>query len=467
MPEPRPVLFVVGAGMIGRAIVRAAAADYRVCVVDADPGMAALLPPQVNLVVAPVESLDAVPPADVVVWAAGVLGPQLDGDPDAAMRTELAFSRFTDLVEQHPPRRLLLISSLAVYGGQQRPSESTPVRPASAYGCHKVRLEEIATRWAERTSIDLTVVRCCGVVGPVREPGGGWMQASLRDFIMGGCRETSLMERLRGQELLHADDVAHLVMQAAGSPTALPAVLNVGSGVVLRELADRDPPAGLDWTKAREELGYYPHHQTIREIMQAIMQDQSIASDARSGGPRTLILAGSHRIGAYSTALAHAVEELLLRQGHEVDLVEIAKLDLPLHNPADHHNPEGSADSRVRDFAARVRAATSFVWITPIYHGSFSSGFKNALDNINIPLMEGKPVAVMAHGGGRFGGSVLDHLRTIVVNLHARVLNVAVATNNSDFAATEQGLQLTSEVIKERLERVATEMLAAERETTR
>lgn len=467
MAETRITVLIVGAGMIGRSVARAAAAaDHRVHIVDAEPAAAELLPPQVEVVAAPVESLDTVPAADVVIWAAGPLGPQLERNPDVATRTEQAFSSFLRLLARRPPRLLLLVSSLAVYGGQRHPSEFTPLRPVSAYGHHKARLEELAREWADAMSIDVTAVRFCGVVGPVREPGGGWMQATLREFIKGGAREPDLMDRLRGQELLYVGDAAHCVIQIATSTISPPSVLNVGSGVVLRERPERAPPPGLDWTRAQQALGYHPQHGTIREIMQEIMQDHGTDGDARRGGPRTLILAGSHRVGAYSTALARTIEELLVKQGHEVDLVEVATLDLPLHNPVDHRDPEGSADARVRDFARRVRMATSFVWITPIYHGSFSSGFKNALDNISIPLMEGKPVAVMSHGGGRFGGSVLDHLRTVVVSLHGRVLNVGVATNDPDFVETENGLRMASEVIAARLERVAAELLAAERQAS-
>ncbi len=467
MSTAQPSVLVVGAGLVGRAVARAAVADHPVTVVDADPRPSAYLPDGVDVLGVAVEELEAVPTADAVVWAAGVLGPRLERDPGAAASAEAAFSSFLRLLGRRPPHRLVMVSSLAVYGGRRYPSETAPVRPASRYGHHKARLEELATGWAQELATEVTLVRSCGVVGPVREPGGGWMQATLREFIAGGARDPALMDRLRGQELLHVADLARLVMRVVSSSTPPAAVLNVGSGAVLRERPNRSPPPGLDWSRAQQELGYHPRHTTIREIMQEIMQDHSTDTPAGQGGPRTLILAGSHRVGAYSTALARAAKELLVALGHEVDLVEVATLDLPSHDPVDHRDPEGSADPRVRDFARRVRAATSFVWVTPIYHGSYSSGFKNALDNINIALMEDKPVAVMSHGGGRFGGSVLDHLRTIVVSLHARVLNVGVATNSTDFLETDAGPRLASEMITARLERVVAELLAAERQTTR
>ncbi|QDZ42199.1 NADPH-dependent FMN reductase [Corynebacterium sp. sy039] len=188
------------------------------------------------------------------------------------------------------------------------------------------------------------------------------------------------------------------------------------------------------------------------------MQENS-THNAKHHSQRTMIVAGSHRIGSYSSALAHVVGKRLTDRGQEVDLIEVSTLDLPMHNPIDHRNPEGSADPRVRDFCHRVRQADSFVWITPIYHGSYSSGLKKIIDHVNISLMENKPVAVMAHGGGRFSGSAIDHLRAVGVNLHAQVINVAVATNTTDFTETETMPILTSETIIARIDRAIEQLL--------
>lgn len=463
----RTSVLVWGAGMIGRAIVRNAAREHPTAVVDVDPRVVDLLPCGIQ-VYSPQEAHanKMTTQVDVLVWAAGVLSPEMARDESAAEAAELDFAHQLTLWEASPPRRLVLISSLAVYGALRGASEAAPLRPTTPYGIHKARLERIARSWAEQHDTELTVVRSCGVVGPVREPGGGWMQTALREFIRGGARDQEKLQPIRGQEILHADDLACAVMHVVNRAAPAPEILNVGSGVVLQELPGQDPPPGLDWTRARQILNYRPQYGTLREIIQIMMRGQGTKSTKMgrtSERPRrrTMVLAGSHRLGAYSTALAQTVAARLAAEGQDVDLIEVASLDLPLHNPDDHRDPMSSTDSRVRSFALRVQEANSFVWVTPIYHGSYSSGFKNAIDNVNISLMQDKPIAVMAHGGGRFGGSVLDHLRVIGVNLHARVINTAVATNNTDFAETHEGPKLTSEIILARIDRAVTELLIA------
>lgn len=174
---------------------------------------------------------------------------------------------------------------------------------------------------------------------------------------------------------------------------------------------------------------------------------------------RTMVIAGSHRKGHYTSALAKEVAAQLSSRNCAVDLIEVTDIDLPMHNPEDHHDPEGSTDPRVREFAKCVRETDSFVWISPIYNGSYSSGIKLLIDNMNIPLMQGKPVAVMVQGGGRFSGSVIDHLRAIGVNLHADVVNTAVATNRTDFEVTENEISLVSEEIRARIERALNQLV--------
>lgn len=452
--------------MIGRAIARAAIHEHPTIAVDVDPHTADLLPEDVQFY-SPQEACDTnlISQDDVLIWAAGVLGPDIAKDKTA---TEHAESKFTDLLahlNNAPPRQLILISSLAVYGGMRGASETTPVRPITSYGIHKAHLEEIACAWAEQNDTELTIIRSCGVLGPVDEPGGGWMQAALSKFALGDSLDQSLIQMMQGQELLHSDDLARAILGVVEHGTVAPRILNVGSGVIFTNSSTRAPSPGLDWSQAKKELGYQPRYKTFREVVKGTMQNKGIisADSIRSSKQRrTMVLVGSHRTGSYSTALAHAVSEQLAAEGHEIDLIEVAELDLPIHNPVDHNDPESSADPRVRSFAQRVRDASSFVWITPIYHGSYSSGFKKAIDNINISLMQNKPVAVMAHGGGRFGGSVLDHLRAIGINLHAQVINVAVITNPTDFAETESKPKLVNEAIHARIERVVEQLLTIE-----
>ncbi|MBZ8176282.1 hypothetical protein GSS88_00470 [Corynebacterium sp. 3HC-13] len=173
-----------------------------------------------------------------------------------------------------------------------------------------------------------------------------------------------------------------------------------------------------------------------------------------------MILAGSHRIGWHTSALAAEAARQLREKGHSVDFVEVSALDLPMHNPEDHQNPHASGDSRVRGFADRIQAASAFIFVTPIYHGSYSSWLKRVIDHFTISLVHDKPMAIMVHGGGRFSGSAIEHLRSICVNLHGRLINTAVATNVGDFSADNGTLRVSNDIIVGRVERVVEQINA-------
>lgn len=174
---------------------------------------------------------------------------------------------------------------------------------------------------------------------------------------------------------------------------------------------------------------------------------------------KIMIITGSHRTKSYSTALAHAVADKIRNRGLDVDFAEIAELGLPFHDPIDHAAPQLSKNSAVRDFASRALEATGFVWVTPIYQGSFTSGFKNALDNLNIKIVKDKKVALMCHGGGRFGGSALDQMRTVAVNLHADLVTRGVITNPNDFEIVDDVITLSNPEILERIDIILDAML--------
>lgn len=158
-----------------------------------------------------------------------------------------------------------------------------------------------------------------------------------------------------------------------------------------------------------------------------------------TAGSYTLILSASNRPRSRSLGLARRVEQELIARDQPVVLADLAERLLPFHNPADHHALELSPDEQVRSFARLAGGAHALVWVTPIYHGTFSGMLKNALDNLNIPLMARKPVFLMANGGGRFGGAVFDHMRTMVVNLHAVAVNCQVLALGSDFTELPDG----------------------------
>ncbi|MFD7059987.1 NADPH-dependent FMN reductase [Streptomyces sp. NPDC059906] len=175
----------------------------------------------------------------------------------------------------------------------------------------------------------------------------------------------------------------------------------------------------------------------------------------------TLVLSGSNRVASHSRALGDHVARQLEQAGERAVVVDLAEQRLPFHDPADHHALEQSPDARVRAFTRLAADAHALVWVTPVYHGTLSGVLKNALDNLSIKQLAGKPVLLMANGGGRFGGAVFDHMRTMAVNLHAVAVTCQVLALGEDFAPIpDGGYQPVDAQLLSRIERGTGELLS-------
>lgn len=104
------------------------------------------------------------------------------------------------------------------------------------------------------------------------------------------------------------------------------------------------------------------------------------------------------------------------RAGAETDPVDLRNLELPLYD-ADHREAGDAAELR-----RRIRAADSVILSTPMYHGSFSSVLKTALDYCGFDEFENKTVGLLAVAGGQFPITALDHLRSVCRALDAWVI---------------------------------------------
>ncbi len=91
---------------------------------------------------------------------------------------------------------------------------------------------------------------------------------------------------------------------------------------------------------------------------------------------RIAVLCGSVRPGNYTgKAAALVLEELHKYPDIAVDVIDPAGLDLPLPGV-------GPVSAAVREMQQKVTDATGVVFVTPEYHGSFSSVTKLIIDNM-------------------------------------------------------------------------------------
>jgi FMN reductase len=100
--------------------------------------------------------------------------------------------------------------------------------------------------------------------------------------------------------------------------------------------------------------------------------------------------------------------------GAEVRIFAIHELDLPMYVP------ETAPPPRVIELCAEVERCHGMIWSSPLYHGSVSGSFKNALDWLqvladqNIPYLHDKAIGLVSTASGVQGLQAVNTMEYIV-----------------------------------------------------
>ena len=164
------------------------------------------------------------PPADLVIHAAAITTQASEADPDLAhainvegLRAVLRWAR-----AQAAPPRILLLSSVAVFGGGGPvATEATPPDPRTTYGTTKLIAERLlldATRRGEADGVILrlpvTIVRTAARTTP---PGAGFV-SDLIDSALRGLPLEAPLARDHAMPVASLDCVLALALRAALGP---------------------------------------------------------------------------------------------------------------------------------------------------------------------------------------------------------------------------------------------------------
>ena len=160
--------------------------------------------------------------------------------------------------------------------------------------------------------------------------------------------------------------------------------------------------------------------------------------------PTVVAVAGSLRDDSYTRlALGRALDSATER-GASTQLLDLREYDLPVFDADDRD--VGDAN----ELCETLQGADAIILGTPVYHGSFSSPLKNALDYAGFDEFEETTVGLLAVSGGSFPTPALDHLRTVCRSLNAWVLPHQAAIPNV-YEKFEDG-ELTDDSLAERVD---------------
>ncbi len=137
---------------------------------------------------------------------------------------------------------------------------------------------------------------------------------------------------------------------------------------------------------------------------------------------RLVVLIGSVREGRFGpVAGAWVAERARDHGGFEVDVVDLADVEIPLVLPAESPKSAGAAYPRpagMADLTARLDAADAFVVVTPEYNHGYPASLKAAID-WHFTQWTAKPVAFVSYGGAAGGRHAVLHLENVFTELHA------------------------------------------------
>lgn len=160
---------------------------------------------------------------------------------------------------------------------------------------------------------------------------------------------------------------------------------------------------------------------------------------------KVIVLVGSGTDNSRSLNLAGTIAEALKGQGLAVEIIDLLKLQLPPYNVKTEANK--SYDPKTQDFLDKSKAADGWVWVTPVYHNSFSSILKNALDWQHF-YFDHKVLGLASHAGPDRSPAAGDQLLMVARAQHFVPVPIRVFTKNDDY---NEHKQLTSQEMKNRI----------------
>lgn len=168
---------------------------------------------------------------------------------------------------------------------------------------------------------------------------------------------------------------------------------------------------------------------------------------------RVVAICGSLREDSKTRVVLREALAAAQRHSADTELVDLREYHLPVYGRDDAGNDAGDAPELRRV----VDGADGIVLGTPIYHGSYSSPLKTALDYCGSDEFAGKTVGLVAVAGGGFPSKGLEHLRNVSRHVNAWVLPREVGVPDSSSTVGEAGI--TDETIARRVRELGKEVV--------
>lgn len=144
--------------------------------------------------------------------------------------------------------------------------------------------------------------------------------------------------------------------------------------------------------------------------------------------------------------------------GADVEMMDVRELALPMYDPAMEPPPAA------RRLVEACASADGFIWCSPLYQGTVSGAFKNAIDWLELmskstpPYLSGKVVALIGTGAGAHSLQAVNTMEFIARALRAWALPFVVPVNRAYAVFDKEGKVIDAKV-DEQLQQLAGDLV--------
>lgn len=185
-------------------------------------------------------------------------------------------------------------------------------------------------------------------------------------------------------------------------------------------------------------------------------------SEPATNPVRVVGFGGTTAPGSSSARVLEFVLADCARAGADVELLDLAKLDLPFYE----WGTAPTADAR--RLVDTMRSADALVWASPLYHGSVSGSFKNAVDWLELlaaedpPYLTDKPVGLVSVAGGGHALHAITAMQQMVHALRGWAVPLVVPIHRAREVVGKDGA-IADDRVRTQLEALAREIVRAGR----
>jgi NAD(P)H-dependent FMN reductase len=154
---------------------------------------------------------------------------------------------------------------------------------------------------------------------------------------------------------------------------------------------------------------------------------------------KLLVVVASTRPGRIGSSIADwFVEEAREHAGFEVEVADLAELDLPIFDEPEHPSLGRYVHQHTNRWSAIADAADAFVFVMPEYNHSYNAALKNAIDYLNREWAY-KPVGFVSYGGVSGGLRAVQAIKPVTAALRMTPVVDAVTIPMAKTMVDENG----------------------------